>query len=511
MNTISRLSQYGSFILSGEYDEINEIGIKLSGLGSYFSEQFSENVGIGTTLFANTYRPYDILNGQFSHVTYTPGLGVYMRQNNNSEVDVYNEIDDVSFLPKVIITPSSLNIAEGETMYFDVMTSNISEGTTLYYEIVSPKIVEVVPSSDNVSVLGSISFDIRSYNIGIGTTLYYDYSGVGINSSYFVNSLISGFIDVDSTNVNTITQTISDDYDSPSKKFFVLNIREDGPDGNIIAKSSPVSILPLTLEVNVSASTTSVISGGSVTFTANVSGSQSGTLYYRISGDIGSSNFSDNLLYGSFSYTNGSGQITKTLNTSSNISFILSVENKKSVILGTSPTVYVEPVTAISTWSDFNSQAVSGQTINLLGQSGTVRTFTVYTVPTGSFAGTKAITFPVTWPGTSFLFNNQNQTSSFSMTSSEFSKLQDVDYIFTNRNIGVHPISGASESCCDPYGLVFDGRTFFSTRGSNSSQFYSISFNGTITNNSGYSFYTTDGSVNGGSGLYGSSGYFYLF
>lgn len=511
MNTISRLNQYGSFVTSGEYDEVNETGVKISGVGSYFSEQFSENVGIGTTLKANTYRAFDLLSGQFSHVTYTPGLGVYMRQNNNSEVDVYNEIDDVSFIPKVIITPSSLNVNEGETLYFDIMSSNVSVGTTLYYEIVSPKIVEIVPSSDNVSVLGSVSFDVRSYNIGIGTTLYYDYSGVGINSSYFLNSLISGSIEVDSTNTNTITQTISEDYDSTAKKFFKLNIREGGHDGNIIATSSPVAILPTTLQVNVSASTTSVTSGGSVVFTTSVSGSQSGTLYYRISGDVSSSNFSDNLLYGSFSYTNGSGQISKTVNTSSNISFLLNVENKKAVVLGASPTIYAEPVSAYSTYAQFSANAVSGQTIDLLGQSGAIRTFTVTTVPTGAYAGTKAITFPVTWPSSSFSFNNQNITYNYYMSSSEFFKFQDVDYIFTNRFLGVYPISGGSESCCDPYSLVFDGRTLFSLRGFYTNTFQYISFNGSITNNSGYVRYVTDFSVNGGSGLYGASGNFYLF
>lgn len=161
---------------------------------------------------------------------------------------------------------------------------------------------------------------------------------------------------------------------------------------------------------------------------------------------------------------------------------------------------------SISTYAEFTAQATIGSTIYILGQSGTVRSLSVVADP----SGTKSIRFPVTWPSSSFSSNNQNITYNFSMSTTDYDILVDIDYIFTNSNIGVHPISGSSEANFDFYSLTFDGRQFFNTSGSTSNNYFKISFDGVINNNSGFVRFTTDSSVNGGNGLTGASGFFYL-
>lgn len=68
----------------------------ITGLSTYFSSGFSENVGAATTLVANVFPPYDIVYDEFVGVSYGPGQGTFMRQYTDKSVIVYNEIDEVT-------------------------------------------------------------------------------------------------------------------------------------------------------------------------------------------------------------------------------------------------------------------------------------------------------------------------------------------------------------------------------------------------------------------------------
>ena len=518
MNTIARLTQYGT-IVTTEFDEVSNAGVKITGLGTYYSNSFNENVGIGTTLYANTFKPFNQRDLNFCDVTHNPGNGTFMRRNNSGEVDLYNEIDEISFLPTYAIIPLKTTIDEGRSIAFDVFTSN-DTNTTLYYEIVSPEVITITPNSESVNEGNSIIFDIGATNISTGTTIYYSISGIGINSSDFTDNSLVGIATI-SFGSTAITKTVAEDYNSlfvETEEFFDMTIRyanSDGtPYGPILATSPRIKILNTLLSATVTASPGSLTENSPVTFTISVNGN-SGTLYYTIesvTGTMTSADFSDGLLSGSFSFTNGSAQITKTLAsdgvTEGSESFVLKVRTGgvNGNVIGTSPIVTVSDLLAFSTYGQFTSNAVIGSTINLLGQSGTTRTFTVAADPSGN----KSIRFPVTWPSSSFVFNNQNINYSFTMAAGDFTSLSDVDYIFNGGFFGVHPISGASESCCDPYSMSFSGLTFFSTRGTNTNTYFKISFGGTISSNSGNVNYTTDSSVNSGSGLFGANGFFYL-
>jgi len=95
MPIVGRLDQYAS-MLAGEFDETTANNPSITGLGTYYASEFSENVGIGTTLFANVFPPYDIFYDEFASVSYGPGQGTFMRQNTDKSVIVYNEIDEVT-------------------------------------------------------------------------------------------------------------------------------------------------------------------------------------------------------------------------------------------------------------------------------------------------------------------------------------------------------------------------------------------------------------------------------
>jgi hypothetical protein len=79
-----------------EFDETTANGPSITGLGTYYASEFSENVGIATTMTANVFAPYDIVYDEFGGTLFGAGQGRYMRQNTDKSVIVYNEIDEVT-------------------------------------------------------------------------------------------------------------------------------------------------------------------------------------------------------------------------------------------------------------------------------------------------------------------------------------------------------------------------------------------------------------------------------
>ena len=68
----------------------------ITGLGTYYSSGFDENVGFTTFLSANVFAPYDPVYDDFGGTLFGAGQGRYMRQNTDKSVIVYNEIDEVT-------------------------------------------------------------------------------------------------------------------------------------------------------------------------------------------------------------------------------------------------------------------------------------------------------------------------------------------------------------------------------------------------------------------------------
>lgn len=91
---LARLDQYAS-ITAYEFDEITANSPRITGLGTYYASEFYENVGIGTTLTANVFAPYDPVYDDFGGTLFGPGQGRYMRQNTDKSVVIYNEINEI--------------------------------------------------------------------------------------------------------------------------------------------------------------------------------------------------------------------------------------------------------------------------------------------------------------------------------------------------------------------------------------------------------------------------------
>lgn len=100
---VGRLDQYAS-ITAYEFDEITANSPRITGLGTYYASEFSENVGIGTTLFANVFAPYDLVYDDFGGTLFGAGQGRYMRQNTDKSVVIYNEINEIDLFVTGIST-----------------------------------------------------------------------------------------------------------------------------------------------------------------------------------------------------------------------------------------------------------------------------------------------------------------------------------------------------------------------------------------------------------------------
>jgi len=95
MGVVGRLDQYAS-MLAYEFDETTANNPSITGLGTYYASEFSENVGIATTMTANVFAPYDLVYDEFGGTLFGAGQGRYMRQNTDKSVIVYNEIDEIT-------------------------------------------------------------------------------------------------------------------------------------------------------------------------------------------------------------------------------------------------------------------------------------------------------------------------------------------------------------------------------------------------------------------------------
>jgi len=169
----------------------------------------------------------------------------------------------------------------------------------------------------------------------------------------------------------------------------------------------------------------------------------------------------------------------------------------------------------ITSRSDFITYTSNGNTYDFLGSSGSTYSIPVVNDPNSN----KSIRFPTSWPATSFLQNYQDQTISFTPLSTEnFNILNDIIYIFQSGLLGIGLVSGSSEGNYDFWSLWFNGTSIFNAieifrySGSATNSYIAVtstSYNTPMTN-SAFVRYTTDVSVNGGSGLFAGSGFLYF-
>ena len=126
----------------------------ITGLGTYYSSGFDENVGFTTFLSANVFAPYDLVYDEFGGTLFGVGQGRYMRQSTDKSVIVYNEIDEVSDFRDIVRTGLILDLDAGMNASFNntgTAWNDLSGGVT-NFTLTNPTYYSY-SSSNNGSIL----------------------------------------------------------------------------------------------------------------------------------------------------------------------------------------------------------------------------------------------------------------------------------------------------------------------------------------------------------------------
>jgi len=237
-------------------------------------------------------------------------------------------INDI--VPSYNVTPSTTNVAEGDSVTFTINTTNVGDGTTLYWRLVQ------YGSNDPVST-------------------QYGFTTV-VNGSDFEPSQSSGNFNI-SNNVGIVTLTPELDYRTENEGFSI-SIRTGSTSGSITTTSSVVTITDtFPSNVSITPSSTTVDENGSVTFTVTGTNIPPSSYYYavirEVSGLINQEDF-DNLgqtsttvAFERFSIANNTGTFTIELKEdflSEGVeTFVVDVrhDTTSGTLLGTSPTITI--------------------------------------------------------------------------------------------------------------------------------------------------------------------------
>ena len=153
MGVVGRLDQYAS-MLAAEFDETTANSPNISGFGTYYASEFSENVGIATTITANIFPPYDPVYDEFGGTLFGAGQGRYMRQYTDKSVIVYNEIDEITDFRDIVRNGLILDLDAGMNASYNgsgTIWTDLSGGAT-NFTLTNPTYYSY-SSSNNGSIL----------------------------------------------------------------------------------------------------------------------------------------------------------------------------------------------------------------------------------------------------------------------------------------------------------------------------------------------------------------------
>ena len=125
----------------------------ITGLGTYYSSGFDENVGFTTFLSANVFAPYDPVYDDFGGTLFGAGQGRYMRQNTDKSVIVYNEIDEISDFRDIVRTGMVLDLDAG-------MNSSFNNIGTTWYDLTNSSSSAVAVGQSAYTTAGTYTFTV---------------------------------------------------------------------------------------------------------------------------------------------------------------------------------------------------------------------------------------------------------------------------------------------------------------------------------------------------------------
>lgn len=318
--------------------------------------------------------------------------------------------------PTYAIIPSATVIGEGESVIFSVKTTNVPNGTVLYWttsgtasaskfvdntdigsftiqsgtgtivrtiktdlvvdadqtfvlsvrldsgEIVATSEVVTVqdrtptytiePSVTVVDEGSSVVFTLTTTNVPNGTVLYWTNMGTTVAED-FTDTANSGSVSVIDGSA-TITRSLLLDDIASELETVVLQLTTES--GTVVATSGTVTVVDKTAIYAVSANTSAVNEGQSVTFTITTTNVEDGTTLYWTT-DTGA-DFTDNAASGSFTITANTGTIVRTLKndttTEGTETFVLSIRtvSASGTVVATSSAITVNDTSfgATFTW-----------------------------------------------------------------------------------------------------------------------------------------------------------------
>jgi hypothetical protein len=176
----------------------------------------------------------------------------------------------------------------------------------------------IVPNITSVNEGSSVTFTITTSGVLSGTTLFWTTTGTNVTAGDFTDSVVSGSFTINN-NTATITRTLTSDVTTEGAESFQLQVRTGSTSGTVVATSSIVTINDTSVNATyaITPSVTSVNEGGSVTFTVTTTSVANGTTLFWttnvVSGTVNISDFTDNLLSGSFTINSNTGSIIRTL------------------------------------------------------------------------------------------------------------------------------------------------------------------------------------------------------
>ena len=170
----------------------------------------------------------------------------------------------------------------------------------------------ITPSVSTVAEGDSVTFTINTTNVGDGTQLYWREQG-SASSSDWVGGSSGNFLV--NNNVGIVTITTRLDWNNETEDI-ILSIRTGSTSGTITTTSSAVTITDTApSNVTVTASSTTVNEGGSVTFTINGTNIPDHSSKYRayFVGSVSGDDFTNISSFKSFGITNNTGSVTLNL------------------------------------------------------------------------------------------------------------------------------------------------------------------------------------------------------
>jgi hypothetical protein len=179
-----------------------------------------------------------------------------------------------------------------------------------------PPVYSVGVSTTSINEGQSVSFTISAENVASGTELFYTISGDVTSADFTDNTLSGSFTVLDFGSgipTGTVTKISAVDLIQENAENFVLQVRTVSTSGTVVATSSTITINNTEPTFSVTPSVSTVNEGETVTFTVSTNLAPGTTLYYTLSGNVTSSDFVDNVVAGSITLVNISGQSVGTL------------------------------------------------------------------------------------------------------------------------------------------------------------------------------------------------------